>query len=266
MKYAIVNGERQEAQPGLSGECPGCERPVDARCGEIRIWYWAHRRGKICDHWHEPETLWHRTWKNPFPKEWQEVRHKADSGDIHIADIKTGHGWAIEFQHSFLNPEERRAREAFYPKLVWVVNGLRRQRDKQQFLDAMNNGARVSDRPIMRSVLPNECALLRDWSGSSAPVFFDFGEQQRIWWLFPKCPDGKSYIAEFPRVSFVHIFLSGETDAFERLLKDFSDLILERNRTLAHNNRIRTQGQLQGFERHLAHTERARRQEIWEKK
>jgi hypothetical protein len=33
MKYALVNGERQEAQPGLTGKCElhGC--PVIVKCG-----------------------------------------------------------------------------------------------------------------------------------------------------------------------------------------------------------------------------------------
>jgi hypothetical protein len=43
-------------------------------------------------------------------KSWQEIVHRSDSGEKHIADVKTDHGWVIEFQHSYLNPEERRSR------------------------------------------------------------------------------------------------------------------------------------------------------------
>jgi hypothetical protein len=112
MKFAIVEGERREAQPGLSGKCPGCGAVVIAKCGEVRIRHWAHKGTVTCDPWWENETEWHRGWKNEFPDDWQEVRHTAQSGERHIADVKTECGY-IEFQHSPLKPYERRAREAF---------------------------------------------------------------------------------------------------------------------------------------------------------
>jgi hypothetical protein len=34
MKFALVDGQRQEAQPRLSGKCPACEHPMIARCGK----------------------------------------------------------------------------------------------------------------------------------------------------------------------------------------------------------------------------------------
>lgn len=235
MKYALIHGQRQEAQPGLSGECPGCGLPVDSKCGKIRIWYWAHRRGRICDHWWEPETKWHRIWKNFFPKEHQEVRHISANGEIHIADVKIPNGWVIEFQHSFIKPNERLAREAFYSKLVWVVNGLRRKKDQQKFFNSMNNGMRISEKPVVRSVFPDGCALFRDWSDSRVPVFFDFGELNRVWCLLPSSPDGRIYIAEFSRAVFLHMYQNGETDGFEKFLQDFISLVLERNRVMASN-------------------------------
>jgi hypothetical protein len=114
MKFALVNGEPLEAQPGLSGECPACSHPMVAKCGEFRIRHWAHRGGRRCDPWWEPESEWHRNWKNQFPDAWQEVIHLAPNGAKHIADVKTEHGWVIEFQHSHLEHEERRSRDAFY--------------------------------------------------------------------------------------------------------------------------------------------------------
>ena len=83
-----------------------------AKCGEQRVWHWAHQGTRTCDRWWEPETKWHRDWKNQFPKDWQEVIHQSD-GEKHIAGVKTESGMVIEFQHSFLRRDEREARENF---------------------------------------------------------------------------------------------------------------------------------------------------------
>lgn len=72
MKFAVVEGERQEAQPGLSGKCPFCGDAMIAKCGQVRDRHWSHRGTRKCDPWWEPETEWHRAWKNQFPRDWQE--------------------------------------------------------------------------------------------------------------------------------------------------------------------------------------------------
>jgi hypothetical protein len=57
----------------------------------------------------------------------------------------------IEFQHSLLKPEERRARIAFYKKIVWVVDGLRRESDRKQFLRVLKeNTVRFQKLPILK--------------------------------------------------------------------------------------------------------------------
>jgi hypothetical protein len=63
-----------------------------AKCGQIRVWHWAHRAIRTCDPWWEPETKWHRDWKNQFPEDWQERIHKSEAGERHIADVKTDFG------------------------------------------------------------------------------------------------------------------------------------------------------------------------------
>ena len=93
MRFALVNGQRQEAQPNLSAKCPTCDQPMVAKCGEVRISHWAHQRTLLCDPWWENETEWHRAWKGQFPESWQEVVHQADNGEKHIADVKTDQGW-----------------------------------------------------------------------------------------------------------------------------------------------------------------------------
>jgi hypothetical protein len=88
---------------------------VVAKCGSLVAWHWAHLE-LDCDPWHEPESDWHRTWKSSFPEDWQEIV----CGE-HRADIKTPE-LVIEFQKSHLPLPELKAREAFYRRMVWVLN------------------------------------------------------------------------------------------------------------------------------------------------
>ena len=111
MKFALVNDQRHEAAPGLSGRCMSCDQAMVAKCGNVKVWHWAHKGRRTCDLWWENETEWHRTWKGRFPENWQEVVHKDDAGEKHIADVKTDQGWVIEFQHSHIKPEERHSRD-----------------------------------------------------------------------------------------------------------------------------------------------------------
>ena len=72
MKFALSNDERIEASKGAKGVCPSCGSELIAKCGEIVIHHWAHKK-KCDDYWWENETQWHRNWKNKFPDEWQEI-------------------------------------------------------------------------------------------------------------------------------------------------------------------------------------------------
>jgi len=224
MKLALVNGQRQEAQPNLSGKCPACDHPMVAKCGEVKIWHWAHQGRRFCDAWWENETEWHRGWKGQFPVDWQEIVHYAEDRERHIADVKTDRGWILEFQHSYITPEERRSREAFYPKLVWVVDGTRRKRDRNQFVKAFEGGTPVGRNSLVRRTISDECLLLREWSGSPAPVFLDFGDEQILGWLVGKSPNGPVYVARFPRAVFLEIHRGTVTQDFDSLVKELSEL------------------------------------------
>lgn len=177
MRFALVGGQRQEAQPSFSGACPACDKPVRAKCGNVRRWHWAHRDDERCDyeHWWANETEWHLAWKKIFPEDWHEHIGRAASGEKHIADVKTNQGWVLEFQHSKIDLDERKARETFYRKLIWIVDGARRKSDKSRFFTAWNDGELVHNELKMRRIsLPNNCAILRDWANSHVPVFLDF--------------------------------------------------------------------------------------------
>ncbi|WP_316812187.1 competence protein [Pedobacter heparinus] len=70
------------------------------------------------------ETPWHRDWKKAFPPAFREIGF-ADvvQGELHRADIHTACGTTIEFQNSPICIEELQSREAYYTKLIWVLNG-----------------------------------------------------------------------------------------------------------------------------------------------
>jgi len=174
MKYAIVKGERREAEHGLSGTCPICEVPVRPRCGRIRVPHWYHPPGHFDHHW-EPETEWHRKWKDLFPKECQEVCHRAENGERHLADVKTAHGQVLEFQHSAISEAERTSREAIYGVMCWVVDGLRLKNDRAKFFQAVRCGLVVQANPLT-IVVATASSMLRKWENSQKLVICDFGE------------------------------------------------------------------------------------------
>jgi competence protein CoiA len=232
MKFALVHGQRQEAQPGLSGECPACGSPMVARCGEFNVWHWAHRSRSHCDPWWENEGPWHRNWKSQFPTTWQEILLTAEDGERHIADVKTDRDWVLEFQNSFLNPQERRSRNAFYsPKLIWVVNGLRRPTDITQFEKVMGGASHVGARNAPFWVAsPGNSRLLREWSGSDAQVLFDFGPERGLWWVLGRLSNDQVIIARYSQTQFIEahggIQAQKATD-FDALVKDLRLLVEE---------------------------------------
>lgn len=240
MKFALHNNEKIEATKGVKGICPSCGSELIAKCGEIKVHHWAHKGNRNCDSWWETETEWHRSWKNKFPVEWQEVIHHADNGEKHIADVETPTGWVLEFQHSYLKPEERRSRDAFYSKLIWVVDGAMRKTDIPKFNEARKEGRVIAPHPPFQTVMiyfPDECRIIRDWRNSTAPVLFDFqqvngAEHPMLWLLFPMISDSVAYICSFPRNLFIDSHNKNEFDlVFNKIILPF------RNELIALDNR-----------------------------
>lgn len=202
MQFALVNGLRSKAEPGLVGVCQSCPLPMIPKCGRLRAWHWAHKGLRQCDPWWE-ETEWHVGWKDKFPSDWQEVLQRAQDGEKHIADVKTPDGRVIEFQHSRIKDEERHARESFYKSMIWVVNGLARKRDRPSFESVLR---RMSENWMAHSGW-KECALLRDWVGRPVDVFFDFGEPN-LWHLHPS-PEGCVILSAVPVTVFLEKLRTG---------------------------------------------------------
>ncbi|MBL7874309.1 MAG: hypothetical protein JNL53_01520 [Cyclobacteriaceae bacterium] len=126
MKFGLDKTTRERIEPtlGQSATCPCCETELIPKCGQIKVHHWAHKKGHNCDPWWEPETEWHRNWKNKFPNDWQEIiKFDTSNNEKHIADIYVPtKELVIEFQNSPINKDELESRERFYKKMIWVVN------------------------------------------------------------------------------------------------------------------------------------------------
>jgi hypothetical protein len=215
MHFALIDGQLSEAIPGLKGYCPGCDAPMVAKCGHLRMHHWAHQNRPVCDDWWEPETIWHRQWKNHFPESWQETFLTDEiTGEKHIADILTDYGFVIEFQHSHITPEERSSREYFYKNMVWVVDGTRLKGDYARFLRKQKKFIRTDNDHIFHVQYPEECFPV-SWVGSSVPVLFDFKgvagiTDDKLYCLFPQRFDQRMTLAVIPRNAFIRTVNNGD--------------------------------------------------------
>ncbi|WP_315718292.1 MULTISPECIES: competence protein CoiA [unclassified Bradyrhizobium] len=261
MRFALVEGNSREAAPGLSGTCRVCGDATTAKCGQYRIWHWAHKGTRTCDTWWEAETQWHRDWKDNFPKDWQEIIHAAPSGEKHIADVKVGSGVTLEFQHSFLPEEERRAREQFYSKMIWVVDGQRRKRDRAQFFASFGNA--IHQQPLVVLARLHDSALLRDWKASRVPVYFDFGDSEpsdlcrfgepTLWRLNPNSESGAAFLSPVAKSYLIEVYRNGVAfdEPFTETLQIVADLLRKRQQA--------RHGMPSGFDWHLKRKQRTRR-------
>jgi hypothetical protein len=220
MRFALIDNEKVEARPGLKGAiCPLCSQPVIAKCGTQKVNHWAHRTIKTCDNWWEPETEWHRSWKNNFPVDWQEVIMPNErTGEKHIADVRTKHGLVIEFQHSHIDPQERISREQFYKNMVWIVDGTRLKRDYPRLVNNINKwgGFHKENELRLYTTFDVDWYFPKNWVECSVPVIFDFrGSIQAsdpedamrdiLWCLLPGRAEHHALLVKFDRDSFLAI-------------------------------------------------------------
>lgn len=237
MKYALVNGEKVEATKGAKGICRACGNKVSAFCGDEYVHHWKHDKKHTCDAWWEKETIWHRMWKDNFPKDWQEVVQFDGAGEKHIADVKTESGWILEFQHSHIKPEERFSRDAFYPNLVWVLDGTRRKRDKPNFLRILDEFAITSDDPRFRAIIgQDDCKLIKEWHESDAFVFLDFQDEDEtkqpiIWFLFPKIAENEAHLLPISRDYFIELHNNNKFDELvEKTIAPFITKLIQKEK------------------------------------
>jgi competence protein CoiA len=219
MKFALVNNARVEATKGAEATCPNCGSKLIAKCGEMRMSHWAHKGERNCDPWWEPETEWHRRWKNAFSIEWQEnALFDERTGEKHIADVRTADGLILEFQHSAIAQKERTSREQFYKSMAWIVDGSRLKRDRPRFLKGQSNWRNTGKAGVYLVSFPEECfpAL---WLDSAVPVLFDFlgtdllenpGDlRNSVYCLFPGRVGRQAVIVVMTREQFITIANNG---------------------------------------------------------
>lgn len=247
MKFALIDGVKTEATKGAIGNCPNCGSKLVAKCGEIKINHWAHIGNRNCDSWWENETEWHRSWKNNYPADWQEVFLPDEQmGEKHMADVRTTHKLVIEFQHSHINTTERTTREKFYQNMVWVVDGTRLRRDYPRFLKGKDYFQSVKQ-GIFQIDYPEEY-FPSAWLDSSVPVIFDFRGLESIndrkdmrnplYCLFPNRIGRFAILAEIPRKTFINTTINGEwllrvsnfMDKISQVNKEWQNQIKKRQR------------------------------------
>jgi hypothetical protein len=210
MKFAVVDGKRSEPQPKTHGSCPRCGAETVSKCGSHVVWHWAHKSLVHCDSWWEPETEWHRQWKDRFPAEWQEIVLLDNrTGERHIADVRTASGLVIEFQRSSIDSAEVLAREAFYQKMVWIVDGCKNDFDKYHF---SNMRSHPDANGFVSFRWHGKSKLFAKWH-TLKPVFIDFGQGHAFWRILrydPKTKDGLAGLVDIK--SFVELASSGASD------------------------------------------------------
>lgn len=124
MIVALLDGHLERAQAGARAACPECKNAVYARTPEHAIRHWAHmplEHGEVrsCSLDSGEMTEWHR--------EWQSLREDPECIEVsrgdHRADAINEAGTVIEFQHSSISIEDVQARERFWGRGVWVLDG-----------------------------------------------------------------------------------------------------------------------------------------------
>lgn len=185
MLWAIVDNEKVDPTPKSYGACPMCGGRVLSKCGEVKVWHWAHFKDENCDTWYEPESYWHLHWKMTFGKENAEIVINKD-GKWHIADILTESEVVIELQNSPIQKDVIRKREDFYGKrMLWLINGVHfkhnfyiRELDNLNFRWKTKHNETENQKGRKRFVWDY---ARKSWEDVQRPVFIDFGHNSLFW-------------------------------------------------------------------------------------
>ncbi|MEX1196338.1 MAG: competence protein CoiA family protein [Pseudohongiellaceae bacterium] len=217
MKFALVDGQKSQPVPKTHGLCPHCNAEVVSKCGRVKVWHWAHKSRDVCDPWWENETEWHRSWKDQFPDEWQEISHTDPAtGERHVADVKTPHGLVVEFQHSPMAMEELEAREAFYGDMIWIVDGLRNDLDLSHFKMGLGRNPIQTDPLAYKFEFWGRGRIMHNWSQARSRVFLDFGDSSTnarpVVWQLVLFDAEKNHgaVGPYPKHSLVKAITNGE--------------------------------------------------------
>jgi competence CoiA-like predicted nuclease len=96
--------------------CPMCHEPVIARCGQIKVWHFAHKVDSSCEMSRYGMTEWHYDWQMQFPEHEREIII-THNGVTHRADVIHEHPFGkrvFEFQRKMMPLDEMIERENFW--------------------------------------------------------------------------------------------------------------------------------------------------------
>ena len=199
MLLAISENKLIPPTKKATGKCPLCNSIVVPKCGEINIHHWAHKEKEDCDSWTEPETYWHKSWKESFPLHNREVVVEKNNKK-HFADLLNDNGIVIELQNSNIDSKTIKQREAFYgEKMLWVINGSRyRERiyaiiyKKSDKTLSINNTEFRKSSYLSSPNINDFLSICNDfiftwsypvkvWAHSKRPIFIDIDEDYILW-------------------------------------------------------------------------------------
>lgn len=134
--------------------------------------------------------------------------------------------------------------------------GRRRVRDGARFVECVGQATVVWREPPIYCLWSSEGALLQEWGGARAPVYFDFGDlgpadklpfdQPTLWRLSPGGPNGRRHVVPVGKSLLVNAHLTGQP--LEQTLSATVDRA-EANRMMP---RVPLAGPLARFERYMA--------------
>src|SRR5690554_4123222 len=200
MLLALLNNKLVPPTNNREARCPLCKAEVIAKRGDINIHHWAHKKREDCDSWTEPETYWHKSWKESFPIQSREFVFERN-GKKHFADVYTDAKIVIELQNSSISSKTIEERETFYGKrMLWVINGGRFRERISFLIDAeaiklvegedyrfSSNYIKLSHNKISEYLeTQKEFHFqwenpIRSWKNAKRPVFIDFNENHILW-------------------------------------------------------------------------------------
>lgn len=180
MKYALLHDEYVTATPHQKGAvCPLCLSEVVARCGEINVHHWAHKKGAHCDVWCEPDSEWRHKWLDSFSG--CRIEQKLEIGkEKHFIDVQTEFGTNILLRRGRIKEAELAKMEDFFPSLVWIVDLGSAKRAVNQFGKAHVEGfISHSFDEVYKTIMGDE-GLPSAWTKCRYPVFFDFSSAKDL--------------------------------------------------------------------------------------
>ena len=174
MKYALLNNQFVIATPHKKGAiCPLCKSPLIAKCGDVRVHHWSHKKGCICDEWREADCEWRHRWLELFSHcEVEPIIEK--NGSKHFADIRTKNGTTILLRRGKVNPSELQLMEMFFDGLVWIVDLSRNRKAASELTKGLRCGTlRQAFRNAYRTIGGQAECFPDVWSRCRYPVVFD---------------------------------------------------------------------------------------------